>query len=412
MGEAVFLSDTAREIGALQGAWQSRVLAERIARTLRRADTTSQTETLRMRAENFARVLAKFCPHWLEESEAMAHEIGAESWQLLALNSLPPGFWAREYSPPPLQQSALSDEVDVYEAQGIEAGLGGECTAFFALGEATLAGETLLHKNRDERDEVQCVFIKKVDDKFRFVGAADIGNFGAAHVHSENLWAGANNTGSKVMAGEYADCALSDSHALRFFAENCRDLDDIPEACETLASSGALGGGGFECGSIFLLADSSRALIIEATSRRMAHRFFSGDEAEARTNHFLFEEMREYSQAPVIGSETRLERARELLGSADGTLNIPLCREIARDRKNAPHALCRNVEDGLDSVTVSTATATISSHDDRRCSTHFHDGHPRFCPVVIASPLDSVSDSDLLSGAHNQRSRALRDTNS
>lgn len=409
MGEAVFLSGTAREIGALQGAWQKRVLAERLTRTLQRADETSQLNALQIRAENFARVLAKFCPYWLEECDAMAREIGAESWQLLALNALPPNFWAREYAPPPLSSSALSAEVDVYEAQGIEAGLGGECTAFFALGEATLAGETLLHKNRDERDEVQCVFIKKVAGKFRFAGGADIGNLGAAHVHTENLWAGANNTGSKVVAGEYADCALSDSHALRFFAENCRDLDDVPAACAELISAGALGGGDFDCGSIFLLADASRALIIEATSRRLAHRFFSGDEAEARTNHFLFEELRAYSQPPVAGSETRLQRVRELLQRADGTLNIPLCREIARDRKNAPHALCRNVEDGLGSVTVSTATATISSHDDRRCATHFHDGHPRFCPVVVASPLDSVSDSDLLSGAHNQRSRALRE---
>jgi hypothetical protein len=101
------------------------------------------------------------------------------------------------------------------------------------LSEATVSGETLFHKNREERDEVQCVYIKDIDGKFRFVGGGDIGNLGTAHLQTENLWAGANNTGSDVPPEEYVDCALSDSHALRYFAENCRTLDDIVRLSST-----------------------------------------------------------------------------------------------------------------------------------------------------------------------------------
>jgi hypothetical protein len=128
----------------------------------------------------------------------------------------------------------------------VEPGLGGECTAFFALGEATVAGETLLHKNREERDEIQCAYNKHIEGSYRFVGGGDVGNLGTAHLHTENFWAGANNTGSDVLPQEYEDNVLSDAHALRFFAETCRDLDDIVLAVEHLIDNRWLGGGGFE----------------------------------------------------------------------------------------------------------------------------------------------------------------------
>jgi hypothetical protein len=66
------------------------------------------------------------------------------------------------------------------------------------------------------------------------------------------------------------------------------------------------------------------------------------------------------------------------------------------------------VEDGLHSVTVSATTATVSGYDPRRCQTHVRNGHPAYCPAVILCPVDRVCDSDLLSGAHNAVSRALR----
>ncbi|HVF84424.1 MAG TPA: C45 family autoproteolytic acyltransferase/hydrolase, partial [Abditibacteriaceae bacterium] len=383
MGQPVYLVGNAREVGAHQGQYQHRVLEERISRTLRRADDISHQPYLMLkeRADRFHRVLETVAPHWIEEAQAISEAANIELWQLLALNCLPPNFWGQSYIPPPLDgQPMTSNIVNPYEAQGVEVAVGGDCTSFFVLGESVLGGETLLHKSRDERDEVQCVSIKAVENHFRFVGGGDIGNLGTAHLHTENFWAGANNTGSDVSPEEYVDCALSDSHALRLFAENCRTLDDIVAICEDLISRELLGGGGFEKGSIFLFADESRGLVIEATSRRMAHQWFEGDETVLRTNHFLLPAMIEYSKCDHEGSLIRYKRCSQLLEDASGTLTLSGCAEIARDRDNAPHAICRNPSDHLGSVTVSTSSATISSHDDRRSQTHFRNGHPSFTP--------------------------------
>lgn len=409
MGHPVYLVGQSAEVGALLGRLQKRVLTERLERTLRRADETSTTPLLQERAADFARVLESAAPHWLAEAQAQAQSAEVEAWKMLAINCLPPDFWGKHYIPAPLDDRGLTAElVDAYEAQGVDPGLGGECTAYFALSEATVSGETLFHKNREERDEVQCVYIKNIEGKFRFVGGGDIGNIGTAHLHTENLWAGANNTGSDVLPEEYVDCALSDSHALRYFAENCRALDDIVPAVEYLIQNSWLGGGGYNKGSIFLFADAERALVIEATSRRFAHEWFDGDDMAARTNHFVLPAMNEYSLPPHPGSVQRLQRATQLWEAQHGLAGLSLAREIGRDRENAPHAICRNPSDGLGSVTVSTSSATISKHDDNRCQTHFHNGHPRYVPVVVHTPVDRVSDSDLVSGAHNQLSRNYR----
>ena len=409
VGHPVFLVGKASEIGAVQGDLQRVVLCERIHRTLRRAEESDAIEMLQSRVERFAQTLEEIAPHWIEEARGMSTHAGVEPWQLLALNCLPPDFWGVNYIAVPTGDSQMTRElVDVYDAQGVEPGLGGECTSFFALGDATVAGETLLHKNREERDEVQCAYIKGVTQKYRFVGGGDIGNLGTAHLHTENFWAGANNTGSDVLPDEYQDCALSDSHALRWLGENCRTLDDIVPALENLIAHEYLSGGGHEKGSIWMFADAARGLVVEATSRHMAHQWFEGDAQVVRTNHFVFPALHEYSCAPHPGSVTRLERATEMWESQHGLAGLSLCGEIARDRRNAPHAICRNARDKLGSVSVSTSTATISSHDDARCQTHFRNGHPRFTPGVILTPLDRVSDSDLVSGAHNQQSRRYR----
>ncbi len=398
----------------MQGELQHRVLEERVRRTLGRADDISyQPDLLKERADRFHQILERVAPHWIQEAAAIASASKCETWHIetwhiLALNCLPPNFWGQNHQSPPPENSALSAMVNPYEAQGVEMGLGGDCTSFFALGDSVLGGETLLHKNRDQDDEVQCAYIKHVENSFRFVGSGDVGNLGTAHLQTENFWAGANNTGSDISSDEFVDCAFSDAHALRYFAENCKTLDDIVPACQLLIDNEALSGGGFEKGSIWLFADEARGLVIEATSYHMAHRWFSNDEIVLRTNHFLLPEMIEYSKCDRESSLIRYARACEMLDELEGTLTLSGCGEIARDRHNAPHAICRNPSDNLGSLTVSTSTATISKSDDRRCQTHFRVGHPRYVPAVIFSPIDRVCDSDLLSGNYNQISRGER----
>lgn len=421
MGNAVFLLGEAGEVGAVQGELQCEYLRERTARTLAHAGRTGALDTLQARSQQFGEVLSKTCPHWLEEAAAVSAAAGIENWQLLALNCLPATFWGQSsqlYQPAPLVVKDIArakaetrgeELVNAIDAQAIDlAAGGGDCTTFFALGGATLSGETLFHKNREERDEVQTAYIKQCNNRYRFIGGGEVGNLGTAHLHTEHFWAGANNTGSNVLPGEYTDCVLSDAHVLRYLAENCVGLDDIVPAMEELISRNHLGGGAPGAGMILLFADAERGLVIEATSRRLHAEYFDGEAMVVRTNHFVFPEMQEFSLPAHPGSLARYERAIELWEEQDGFASIPSCGEIARDRENAPQAICRNPSDNLNSVTVSTSTAIISSHDDRRCQTHFRNCHPSYTPAIILSPLDRVSDSDLVSGAHNQQWRDYR----
>lgn len=410
MGEPVYLVGAAKEVGAVQGQLQREVLRERLNRVLARAEATQSTLELQERAQRFAKVLSSAAPHWLEEAAALAVAAQCELWPLLALNCLPRDFWGREFVPAPLDLNRHATEViSAYDAQGYEPLLGGDCTTYFALGSATISGETLFHKNRDERDEVQCVYTKQIDGWQRFIGAADVGNLGTAHLHTENYWVGGNNTGSSIAPAEYQDCALTDSHVLRYLAERCRTLDDVLPMLKTLIDNHWLGGGGFERGMILLFADAQRALIVEATSRRMAHEWIEEDGAmRVRTNHFLLPPMQEFCLGAEENSVRRFERARDLWEAQEGFLVISTCGELARDREGLPHAICRNPSDHLGSCTVSTSTATISTHDDRRCQTHFRNCHPSYTHTVILTPLDRVSDSDLVSGAHNQHWRNYR----
>jgi hypothetical protein len=418
MGEPVFLVGDAREVGIAQGKLQQQFLQERMARVLRRAEASATLPLLQQRSGRFGEVLSSSCPQWLEEAQGISSGAGIELWQLLALNALPENFWGQEYSPAPLIEKNIAhakaetneELVNAYEAQGVDlAAGGGDCTTFFALPENTIAGETLFHKNREEKDEVQCIYIKQLENLQRFVGGGEVGNLGSAHLHTENFWVGANNTGSKVLPAEYCDCALSDAHVLRYLGERCASLDDIVPAMEDLIAKNHLGGGAPNAGMILLFADAERGLVVEATSRRLHAEYFEGDALVVRTNHFIFPEMQEFALPAHIGSELRYQRARHLWEQQAGFASIPGCGEIARDRANAPNAICRNPSDNLNgSVTVSTSTATISSHDDRRSQTHFRNCHPSYTPAIIFTPLDRVSDTELVSGEHNQHWRNYR----
>ncbi len=410
MGEAVYLVGTAAEVGAVQGRLQREVLQERVSRLLTHARHWGRDDELRDRAERFSRVLSAATPHWLEEAQTMSEVAEVELWSILALNCLPSDFWGTSYQPAPLNLNRNATEViSAYDAQGYEPMLGGDCTSYFALGSATVSGETLFHKNRDERDEVQCIYTRQIGDFKRFIGGGDVGNQGTAHLHGEDYWVGANHTGSPVPPEEYRDCALHDGHVLRYLAEHCAGLDDILPTLKVLLDAEWLGGAGTGRGMIFLFTDAYRGLIVECTSRRLAHQWFEDDgDVAVRTNHFLLPEMQPFALEPLENSVLRYERAAELWEGQAGFLTIPGCGEIARDREQAPHAICRNPSDNLGSCTVSTSTANISRHDDRRCQTHFRNCHPSYTHAVILTPLDRVSDSDLVSGAHNQHWRNYR----
>jgi len=417
MGQAIYLTGAAAEVGTKQGQLQRQYLVERAERLARRMHAAAlDKSTFAIRLDAFEQCLESAAPHWLEEAQATADAAGLECWQLLLFNMALPELAQQQYEAPPLVARTLEEAragdrgiVNPYEAQGTDPAMGeGECTSFFVLGDATTAGETLLHKNRDSYDEVQQIYIKHIDGQHRFVGSADVGNLGTAHLHNEDLFAGANNTGSPLHEEHYQQNALNDCHVLRYVGEKCADMEEIIPCLQELQARHWMSGGGHQLGSIFLFADARRGLIVEATSFHFEYQWFEDDNVEVRANHFEFPAMQQYCNGALPGSAERASRAREILEPLEGLMDISTCGEVSRDRVNAPYAICRNPSDAWETVTVSTATATISPHDDRRSQTHFRNGHPGYCPPVILSPLDLVSDSDLVSGAHCDHWRGFR----
>lgn len=408
MTESVSLFGSSRHVGHIQGTLQRKVLQERIGRIMRRAEATHAMSTLRDRAHRLGENVALVAPHWLEESEALCKAAGIELWQMLALNSLPLAFWQQAYFPPsyatgePAHEALLSKTPPSPHAES-------ECTAFLALGSATQNGVTLFHKNRDERDEVQWMGAKGLDDCHAWIGGSDIGHLGIAQLYAAGNWAGANNSGSQIPAHEYVDCAFNDGHILRYLAERCADLDDILTALEDLLARQLLGGAGVNVGMIFLFADATRGLAVECTSRRMAHEWFSGSTIGARTNHFLLPEIQERALPATSGSLRRLERAREMLNTHKNCVTVDLCHAIACDRAGAPEAgIARNPSDDLGSVTVSAATAALSEDDAKSSQVYFYNGHPHYAPCVPLAPQERQSQMEWVSGMDNQFWRAQR----
>jgi hypothetical protein len=382
----ICLTGDAAAIGKLQGELQRPFLEDRAARFERMTYAAQLNEsTLRKRAARFAESLSQIAPHWLEETTALARAAGLEAEQLLSWNATQPELEKRSYLPASIENA-------------------GECTTFFALGESAANGETVFHKNRESVDEVQTVFIKQSGAAQRFVGSADIGNIGTAHLLNEKGIAGANNTGSLVAPEHVSADGLDDCHLLRYFGETCANLDEIIPCLEDLLARNLVRGASSNTGMILIFADASRGLLIETTAHHFNHAWIKGDAIATRTNHFVFEEMRALSAGEHPGSELRDMRAREMLAQTP-KLDIARSVEIACDQQNAPHAICRNPSDAQGTVTVSTSTSIIGDGD---CRMTIYNGHPAYAAPVTLSPRNSTCPNKLISGLHNQYYRRLR----
>ena len=329
---------------------------------------------LNSRVKDFSGIIKSVSGSWLEEAKGISDAAGINLNDYLKMNCLPPEFSSPKKA--------------------------GNCTSFISIGEKY----NMLFKIRDERNHTQTFYTRKSGNS-HYQAGHDIGNMGVAHFFSSRGLAGASNTGSVTDDITEAP-VLSDCHMLRYFAEHASSVQDVPDLMGKLISKGVAGGAGKRRGSIFLLADSERGILLECTSKDFTYKFV--DEGLVTvSNHFTLPKSEKWeSDTPNKNTLLRKKRIDELL---HGTLNendLKRIFKLSRDRKYVPHSLCN---DDLKHfwMTISVQLQVIDKKNPANsinyaCCGNSH--HSFFLPFPIS---EAVSYETFLSGKYYSASDAL-----
>jgi isopenicillin-N N-acyltransferase like protein len=377
MNGTISLAGSAHDVGREYGALIGPGLAARLERVRVQAGSKGLGDIdVRAKVPAFTELLAQVAPHWLEEIEGVAASTDIEPADLLAFNCLPDDFW------------------DASSA-------GHECTSYLAIGGASATGESLLHKNRDERDWLQNVHVKQLEGTHRYLAGIDIGNFGIAQFVNEHGLCGANNTGSHIPASESIANGLGDCLVMRFIAERARCCEDALHLLEELIDREVCGGAGPNRGTIYLFADRDRGLIIENTSRHLAYEWID-DGLGIRSNHFVLPEARAWmAREPNANTALRYERASELIRPHEGSATSELFAHVSRDHTAGPDSICNDNREHF-WMTLSAFTHTVRrEHTDSLTVTWICNGHAHnacYFPMHLGVRENAA---DLVSGEHN-----------
>ncbi len=362
MGRIVRIEGEPREAGRCYGELAGGILRDRIAEMWQVSQASQWgPATLDERGERFRRYVERIAPEWLDEAEGMAAGAGINVSDIFAINALPRGFW--------------------------DATKGG-CTSALVVGSASATGATLLHKNRDLVNAPQDFHVRRTPDGRQLFVSRDAGTLGFGHFHSDRALAGANNTGSWIKPEELRECGLACTHLLRLVAERAADCDEALAVLEDAVAKEVAGASGGCRGMIFLFADPGKGLVVEMTSRHMAHREVR-DQALVRTNHFLLDEMQQYvSEAPQQNTLRRCARAHELLDPLPNVNLADLIR-LSRDHNDGPDSICSdNTEHYF--MTISACTHVVRADtNDPLAHSRVQMGNPR---NTIAIPVPRAID--------------------
>jgi len=326
VGEIVRIEGSPAEAGRAYGALLAPVLRERVG-AMRRASRGSRwgEAQLHERGERFRAFVRRIAPEWLDEAEAMAEAAGLAAADIFALNALPRGFWERET---------------------------GGCTSCVVAGSQAANGATLLHKNRDLVNSPQDFHVRRTPEGRQLFVSRDTGTLGFTHL-------------------------------LRLVAERAADCDQALGVLEDAVASEVAGASGGCRGMIFLFAEPSRGVVVEMTSRRLAHREIR-DDTLVRTNHFLLGQMQPFaSEPPQRNTLRRYQRAHELLDPLPNKNVADLVR-LSRDHNDGPDSICSDDAQHL-FMTVSACTHVVRADTlDPLAHTRVQMGNPR---NTIAVPV-------------------------
>lgn len=362
-------------VGLKLGAYWKKILRNRISNVKKvQKENSIPDSVLNSRVKDFTKILKSVTESWLAEAKGISTAAGIDINDYLKINCLPPGFSSPKKA--------------------------GNCTSFISIG----GQHNMLFKIRDERNHTQTFYTRKAGD-FHYQAGHDIGNMGVAHFFSSHGLAGASNTGS-VTEDITEEPALSDCHMLRYFAESASSVEEIPDLMEKLINKGVAGGAGKRRGSIFLLADRERGLLLECTSRDFTYKFVDKGLVTV-SNHFSLPNSKKWeSNAPNKNTLLRKKRIDELLHGALNENDLKRVFDLSRDRKYVPHSLCN---DDLKHfwMTISVQLQVIDRRnpdDSLNYACCGNSRHSFFLPFPIG---ETVSYEPFLSGEYYSASDAL-----
>lgn len=187
------------------------------------------------------------CSHWIEELNAMADEIGIDRDLFISYN------FGRYGNLPALYAK---------ERKGEEG-----CTSFAITDPATKDGQIIFHKTRDMREELQAAYVKKItglppgEKVYKFFGEMGTSDIGISFFVNEKGLAGAADATPPIgLEKQFVPepkkyDGLMNHMTLRYFAEKCKNVEEVRKALHSFVEKGyvATGGSG---GTHYLFADA------------------------------------------------------------------------------------------------------------------------------------------------------------
>lgn len=228
---------------------------------------------------------------------------------------------------------------------GVEAG--DECTGFAILAEATSDGTPLIGQNADLPafySEIGVVLEIVPDDAPAVLMLTPAGQVSYLGINEHGLGVFANFLTCDGWRVGYPRYLLSR------LALTCESVDDAIAAIRAVPRASSR--------NLLMLDAHGTAADLETTPTRDA-RLDPEDGLLAHSNHYIAEELLPEERSPEqnrANSRVRLERMRELLAEARGSLNAGVMQHLLRDRACYPDTLCRAPGDAPDSDVITFAS--------------------------------------------------------
>ncbi len=166
--------------------------------------------------ERYRELVERLAPHWLEEAAALAAAAGVGAEEYVA-------YQAAKY-------------------RGINRG---DCFTYFAGPVHTVGGDTLFHKNRDNRNRPQAAYVKHVGISgrrvFRFAATGDTSDMGTMMGVNEKGLACAADTGARDPNPRFRGMMNPDT--MRLILEQAGDVDQALEMLKQQNADNVYAGG-------------------------------------------------------------------------------------------------------------------------------------------------------------------------
>ena len=210
------------------------------------------------------------------------------------------------------------------------------CTSWVVTPEFSSTGTCILQKTRDYLNQnlLSIRIFRSAPGRYKIITVNDLWHSGAgAAMNEKGLMIVQNDPASRELHQRKVN--TGSLTVIRYIAEHCSTLEEAAETLKKFYTSGIC-----RSGSIYLLADCNRGLIIEATTRHVAEGWVNFA-CEARANNFLLPGMTSYSKrnrkSHISGANRRFSAADFIYKTVEekGKVSPSDLMKLARQRDAA-----------------------------------------------------------------------------